>query len=298
MRILLAGGSGFLGRRLGTALARQGHDIRVLTRSPRSHSDVRWSADHRDTAWTSSLPGTDAIVNFAGTSIAGGRWTAARKREIRDSRIRATRAIVEAIDRTKTPAALVSSSAVGYYGRRGDEPLTEDASAGSDLLADVCLEWEAEALKSTHAARCVLLRTGLVLAADAGALPQMALPFRLGVGGRVGSGQQWMSWIHVDDWVGMVCWALANPAVTGPLNVTAPTPVTNADFTRALGRALHRPAFVPAPAFALRLLLGEMADALLLSGQRVLPSTAMALGYEFRYAELDGALAALLRPKA
>lgn len=298
MRILVAGGSGFLGRRLAAALSEQGHDVWVLTRSPRDRGDLRWSADDRDTAWTTTLPGTDAVVNLAGTSIAGGRWTAARKAAIRDSRVHATRAIVEALDRTGTPAVLLSSSAVGYYGNRGDQPLSEDASPGSDFLAGVCRDWEAEALTSERASRVVLLRTGLVLAPDAGALPRMALPFRVGAGGRVGSGRQWMSWIHADDWVGVVCWALTNAAVAGPLNVTAPTPVTNAAFTQELARALHRPALVPAPAFALRLLLGEMADALLLSGQRVLPTKAVALGYEFRYAELGGALAALFRPKA
>jgi uncharacterized protein (TIGR01777 family) len=290
MRILVAGGSGFLGGRLRHTLQADGHQVRILTRAPRRDGDIRWRADTSDSGWWDALTGTDAVINLAGTSIAGGRWTAARKAAIRDSRLRATRAIVAGLDGTRTGAALVSSSAVGYYGPRGDEPLTEDAEPGSDFLAGVCRDWEHAALETRSAARVVLLRTGLVLARDGGALPPMALPFRFGAGGRLGSGRQVMSWIHVDDWVGIVRWALATPAATGPINLTAPAPVTNAVFTRALAAALHRPAIVPAPAFALRLLLGEMADALLLGGQRVVPQKAIESGYRFRFATIDEAL--------
>lgn len=290
MRILIAGGSGFLGTRLIKALGAAGHDARVLTRTPRRDGDIRWRSDESDTGWWEALAQTDAVINLAGTPIAGGRWTPARKADIRDSRLRATRAIVAGLDGTRTAATLVSSSGIGYYGLRGDESLTEDAEAGADFLASVCQDWERAALGTRSATRVVLLRTGLVLAADGGALPRMALPFRLGAGGRIGSGRQVMSWIHVDDWVGIVLWSLTNPAVTGPVNLTAPAPVTNAEFTRALAHALHRPALLPAPAFALRLLLGEMADALILGGQRVVPDKATGLGYRFRFATIDDAL--------
>lgn len=291
MRILVAGGSGFLGRLLVDALRRDGHDTGVLTRTPSRPGDVQWPGAPGDTAWIGALPGTEAIVNLAGTSVAGGRWSAARKAAIRDSRLRATHAIVEGLDRTGTAAALLSSSAAGYYGPCGDELLTEASPPGADFLAGVCRDWEAQALASSAASRVVLLRTGVVLARDGGALPRMALPVRLGVGGALGSGRQYMSWIHVDDSIGLVRWAVSNTAVSGPLNLTAPAPVSNAEFTRALARALHRPALIPAPAFALRLLLGEMADALLLGGQRVLPAKAQALGYAFMYPRVDEALA-------
>jgi uncharacterized protein (TIGR01777 family) len=298
MRILIAGGSGFLGSRLRDTLRADGHDVRTLTRTPRRDGDIHWRADALDRGWWDSLAGTDAVINLAGTSIAGGRWTPARKADIRDSRIRATQAIVAGLDGTRSTAALISSSATGYYGLHGDEPLTEDAPPGSDFLADVCRDWERAARETRTATRVVLLRTGLVLSRDGGALPPMALPFRFGAGGRIGSGRQVMSWIHVDDWVGIVRWALATPAVTGPINLTAPGPVTNAVFTRALAAALHRPAIVPAPAFALRLLLGEMADALILGGQRVIPAKALRLGYRFRFETIDGALGEIYRPKA
>ena len=290
MRILIAGGSGLLGSRLGKTLQTDGHDVRILTRTPRRDGDIRWHADASDTGWWDALTGAGAVINLAGSSIAGGRWTPARKAEIRDSRLRATRAIVAGLDGTSTAAVLVSSSAIGYYGLHGDEPLTEDAAPGSDFLANVCRDWERAALETTSAARVVLLRTGLVLARDGGALPPMALPFRFGAGGRIGSGRQVMSWIHIDDWVGIVRWVLSTPAVTGPINLTAPAPVTNTVFTRALAKALRRPAIVPAPAFALRLLLGEMADALILGGQRVVPEKAIGLGYRFRFVAIDDAL--------
>lgn len=295
MRLLIAGGSGLLGRALSRALRADGHRVQSLTRHPRHADDVGWSADGTDSGWTTALPGTDAVINLAGASIAGARWTAAHKARIRDSRVRATRALVDAINAARAPTVLVSGSAIGIYGSRGDEPLDESARAGSDFLAGVCRAWEGEALKVNAATRLVLVRTGLVLAKDGGALPQMALPFRFGAGGPMGTGRQYMSWIHVDDWVGLLRHALDTRAAAGPINLTAPAPVTNAEFARALGRALHRPAFVPTPAFVLRLALGEMADALILGGQRVLPAKAQALGYEFRYPTLERALEAIYR---
>jgi uncharacterized protein (TIGR01777 family) len=293
MRVLIAGGSGFLGRTLSRALRQDGHRVQTLTRQPAQPDDLRWSADVADSGWTAALPGTDAVINLAGASIAGARWTAAQKARIRDSRLRATRALVGAINAAGAPIVLVSSSAIGIYGDRGDQPLNESAPPGPDYLAGVCCAWEEEAGKVTPAARLVLLRTGLVLARDGGALQQMAVPFRFGAGGPLGTGRQYMSWIHVDDWVGLVRRLLDTRAAVGPINLTAPAPVTNAEFARALGRALHRPALVPTPAFVLRLALGEMADALILGGQRVLPEKAQALGYEFRYPTVETALAAI-----
>jgi hypothetical protein len=292
MRLLIAGGTGFLGRALHDALRRDGHQVHALTRRPVQPGDIRWSADPADTAWTAALPGADAVINLAGASIGDSRWTTGRKALLLDSRLRATRALVGAINASGAPVALLSSSAIGIYGVRGDEPLTEDAAPGSDFLAGLCRAWEKEALAAASA-RVVLLRTGLVLAADGGALPRIALPFRLGAGGPLGSGRQYMSWIHLDDWIGLVRLALTNAAGSGPLNLTAPSPVTNAAFARTLGRAMRRPAIVPAPAFVLRLMLGEMADSLILGGQRVVPEKARALGYQFLYPTLDAALRAI-----
>ena len=294
MRILIAGGSGLLGTALSRALRADGHQVHVLTRQPRHADDVRWSADGRDTEWRWVLPATDAVINLAGESIAAGRWTARRKAAIGDSRVNATRALADGINASAAPVVFLSGSAVGYYGQGGDERLTEQAASGSDFLAGVCQAWEGEALKATAASRIVLLRTGVVLAKDSGALPQMALPFRFGAGGRVGTGRQYISWIHIDDWVGLVR-AVLGTEITGPVNLTAPEPVTNADFARALGQAMHRPSLVPTPAFVVRLALGEMADALLLGGQRVIPERVQALGYRFRYSTLDAALQAIYR---
>ena len=266
--------------------------MRVLTRQPRREDDVQWSPGSADTSWIASLDGADTVVNLAGEGIADKRWTAARKAAILDSRVRATRALATAIKSSRTPPrVMLSASAIGFYGsNRGDDTLTEESAAGSDFLAEVCRHWEAEAVPAADITRLVLLRTGVVLDKKSGALPQMALPFRFFAGGRVGSGRQYLSWIHLADWLGMVRWALATPDVAGPLNVTAPAPVTNAEFSRALGRAMDRPALVPAPAFALRLGLGEMADGLLLGGQRVLPAKAQRHGFRFRFASVDAAL--------
>jgi uncharacterized protein (TIGR01777 family) len=289
VKVLIAGGSGFLGRALAGRLATDGHDVLTLTRRPSRAADVQWSGDVRDTEWSRLLRGAGAVINLAGESIAAGRWSAQRRAAIRDSRLAATRALAAGINAAGSPVAFLSGSAVGYYGLRDNETLTEGSGGGDDFLARVCRDWEQEARTAAAASRIVLLRTGLVLARHGGALPQMALPFRLGAGGRVGSGRQYMSWIHLDDWIGLVRAALG-ATIAGPMNLTAPTPVTNAEFARELGRALHRPALVPAPAFALRLVLGEMADALLLGGQRVIPEQAAAIGYEFRFPTIGPAL--------
>lgn len=295
MRIVIAGGTGFLGTALIRAFRADGHRVLVLSRRPRHGDDRAWSpGDPSARSWMSVVDGADAVINLAGESIATRRWTDARKRALRESRVNATTALVDAIEAARQrPAVFLSASAIGIYGDRGDEPLTEDSAAGADFLAGICLEWERLAQRAAAASRVVLLRTGLVLDRSGGALPPLALPFRLFVGGPVGSGRQYMSWIHLDDWVGLVTWALTTNIVSGPLNLTAPAPVTNADFGRALGHALGRPSFMPTPAFALRLALGEMADALILGGQRVLPAKAEGMGYQFRYPQLEGALRAM-----
>ncbi len=291
MKIVVAGGTGLLGSALVGALQDDRHAVIVLTRRPTRQNEVRWSPDHGDGSWTSALDGAHAVINLAGASIAGGRWTAARKTAIRESRMQATGALVRAIaGRAQSLPVFLSSSAVGYYGSRGDEPATETTAQGSDFLAQVCRDWEAAATQLSGTSRVVLLRSGVVLSKSGGALPQLALPFRLFAGGPAGTGRQFVSWIHLHDWVAMVKWALATQDVSGALNVTAPVPVTNEEFSRTLGRALGRPSWLKAPSLALRLVLGEMADALVLGGRRVLPEVAQRRGFVFRYPSLEAAL--------
>jgi hypothetical protein len=305
MRIVIAGGSGFLGRPLAHQLSADGHDVVILTRGPAStrgdsllNGRVRsaaWSPDGSTGSWAAEIDGAGAVVNLAGASIAGKRWSDAYKRLILDSRILATRSLVAAIQRADAPPrVLVSGSAVGYYGPRDNEVVTEQATAGTDFLANVCANWEAEAENaSSDRTRVVRVRTGLVLEKDGGALPPMLPPFRFGVGGPIGSGRQYWPWIHRDDWVGLVRLAIQSSTLTGPMNATAPEPVTNAAFARAIGNALHRPALLPTPGFAMRLLLGEMADGLILSGQRAVPARAQEAGFSFKYSTLDHALRAI-----
>jgi uncharacterized protein len=303
MRIVIAGGTGFLGRPLGEALARDGHEVVMLSRHAPEHrasgqasaSTVSWTPDGSVGGWASVVDGAHAIVNLAGESIAARRWSDAQKRRILDSRVLATRSLVGAINGApRPPTVLVSGSAVGYYGPLGDEIADEHHSAGTDFLAGVCTKWEEEAGRvKAMGTRLVRIRTGLVLERDGGALPKMLPPFWFGMGGPVGSGRQYWPWIHRADWIALVCWTIATATATGAFNVSAPHPVTNAEFARALGRAVHRPAFMPAPGFAMKIALGEMADALLLSGQRAVPVKAEALGFTFRYRTLDEALRAI-----
>jgi uncharacterized protein (TIGR01777 family) len=268
----------------------------VLTRRPTREGDVLWSPGSGDASWTPVLADAEAVINLAGASIAGGRWTVARKTAIRNSRTDATRALVRAIGAARhPPPVFISGSAVGFYGTRADEPATEQTAPGSDFLASVCREWEAIAQQAAVSSRVVLLRSGVVLARHGGALPQLALPFRFFAGGPVGSGRQYISWIHLLDWVALVRWALATPGVQGALNLTAPFPVTNGDFARTLGSALGRPAWIRTPAAVLRLVLGDMADALILGGQRVVPEAAQKLGFVFRYPTLAPALGEIYR---
>jgi hypothetical protein len=303
--LVLAGATGFLGRPLADACARAGDNVVVLTRRPasgvkatgaaRSLREVAWTPDGTAGAWASVIDGADVVVNLAGESIAGRRWSAMHKAAIRDSRVLATRSIAAAITAaSRPPSVLISGSASGFYGPRGDEPVTEDTPVGSDFLARTCLEWENEAIRAESArTRVVRLRTGLVLEKDGGALGQMLLPFRLGAGGPLGSGRQYWPWIHRRDWVDLVRFCVRTPQASGPINASAPNPTTNRDFTRALGRALHRPAFLPAPGFALKIVFGEMAEALLLGGQRMVPARAEQLGFTFTYPQLDSALRAI-----
>jgi hypothetical protein len=312
-RIIVAGGTGLLGRTLSDQLAADGHDVIVLTRQPSSvtvdpehaattHAGVRlahWTPDGTAGPWAAFLDGAAAIVNLPGESLAAGRWSAAPKDRRRNSRLDATRSLVAALAACASPAGVfVSGSAVGYYGSRADEPLREDSPPGTDFLAQLCVEWEAAARRAAaYSSRVVLVRTGLVLDREGGALPRMIAPFKLFAGGPMGSGSQYISWIHIDDWVALASWAIAGAPVNGPLNATAPNPVTNREFAQAVGTVLGRPAWLPAPAFALRALLGEMADALVLGGQRVTPARALDLGFRFRYPQIRAALESVLRPQ-
>ena len=295
MHIVVSGGTGFLGRALEQVLTSRGHRVSALTRRARADrpGDIEWTPNGEVGLWANALTGADVVVNLAGEGMADARWTDARKAALLDSRLKATSSLVKAVQQVASgPRVFVSASGVGYYGPRGDEPIREDTPAGRDFVASMAAAWEAAAAPAGQAGRLVLLRTGLVLGRE-GALAKMRLPFSLGVGGRLGSGRQWMPWIHVNDWAELTAALIADPHAAGAFNLTAPQPATNADFTRALGRALHRPAVIPVPGFALRLALGEMAD-LLLTGQRAVPAKAQALGYVFRYAALDAALAAAL----
>jgi uncharacterized protein (TIGR01777 family) len=259
---------------------------------------MQWAPASAPGVWTKAFEGAGAVINLAGEPIAEGRWTAARKQAVLSSRIEATRAVVAALRAIGARGTtLLSGSAVGYYGTPGNETLDESSPPGTDFLATVCRHWEAAALEAGADTRVVLLRTGLVVARDGGALPRLALPFRFFAGGALGSGRQVISWIHRDDWIAMIRWALATSDLHGPLNLTAPAPVANREMASALGRVLHRPSFVPTPAFALRLALGEMADALILNGQRVVPRVALSRGFRFQYETVDEALAEIYGPR-
>ena len=292
MRVLVTGGTGFIGGAVCHALRGAGHAVTVVSREPGQVSGdaVRWDAVPQ------AIRTAGAVVNLAGESIAGGRWSAARKAAILQSRVEATRAVVDAARAAKPrPGILISASALGYYGARGDEALDETSAPGAGFLAEVCRAWEDEASRAEAVGiRVVRLRLGMVLAGDGGALGRMLPPFRAFVGGRLGDGEQWVSWIHRGDVTGLVVDALANDGYHGAVNATAPQPVRNRDFVAALGRVLARPAAIPVPAVVLRLALGEMAD-VLLTGQRVFPCAAERVGYRWQYPEVLGALRASVR---
>jgi uncharacterized protein len=296
MRITLAGGTGLLGRALACALRGHAHEVTVLTRRARVSGDLAWNPANPTGSWVDAVRDADVVVNLAGEPLDAGRWTKTRKQTILDSRVLTTRAIAEVLAKApQRQAVLLNASAIGYYGARGDEIVNEATPVGDDFLANVCKQWEHEAAAAATSRRVVLLRTGLVLDRSRGALPRLERPFRLFAGGPVGSGRQWWSWIHIEDWVTMTLWVLAQPDLSGPINLTAPNPVRNAEFARMLGRTLKRPAIVRTPAFAVRIALGEMAHTLVLTGQRVIPERALQGGFTFRYPELEGALAAIYR---
>ncbi|HEX9164449.1 MAG TPA: TIGR01777 family oxidoreductase [Gemmatimonadales bacterium] len=280
--IAISGASGLVGTAVAKALAARGDRVLRLVRKPPGQDEMRW--DPAGGAIDAPrLEGVDGVVHLAGESIAAGRWTAERKRRIRDSRVAGTRLLAGALSRlARKPAVLVSASAVGIYGDRGDEPLDESSATGQGFLAEVGREWEAAIEPAAGAGiRVVLPRLGIVLASHGGALAKMLPPFRLGLGGPLGRGTQWMSWITLDDAVGVVLAALDRPDLAGPVNAVAPGPVTNAEFTRLLAAAVHRPAIFPVPAVALELLFGEMAREALLASQRVLPRKLTAAGFAF-----------------
>jgi uncharacterized protein (TIGR01777 family) len=307
MRVFVTGGSGLIGTRLVRALHGRGDQVILLTRRPDAVRPALGPVctlvagdPMKPGPWAEAVDDCDAVVNLAGENIFARRWNDEFKKMLMDSRVRTTENVVQALarrPRTASGAAkvLVNASAVGYYGPHGDEELTEDSPAGDDFLARICVAWEAAARAAeAHGVRVAPVRIGVVLAKEAGPLAKVLTPFRLGGGGPVGSGRQWMSWVHAADIVGILLLALDSAAAIGPINGTAPQPVTNRDFATALGRALHRPSFMPTPAFGLRVLLGGVAD-IITTGQRVLPRKAEALGYRFQFPTVEAALQDLLR---
>jgi uncharacterized protein (TIGR01777 family) len=280
MNIAITGASGFIGVNLTTRLRQDGHNVHAVSL--------------RSVPEPAVFEGCDAVVHLAGEPVVQ-RWTAAAKRRILDSRVTGTRLVVDALAKLeRRPSVLVSASGVGYYGSRGDDVLAESSAPGNDFLAQVCIAWEKEARKAeTLGIRVVTPRIGMVLGAGGGALAKLLLPFRVGVGGRIGSGMQSTSWIHLDDLISLVTFAIQKPDLRGPLNAVAPQPVTNLEFTKVLAEVLHRPAIFPVPGFALKLLFGEMSE-MLLGGQRAIPEAAQRAGFHFRYPRLEAALEQIL----
>ena len=301
-RVLITGGTGLIGRALSASIAADGYEVIVLSRNPERAAGLppgvraeRWDA-RTAVGWGVLADGAYAVVNLAGEGISAGRWTPERKRRIRESRVNAGRAVVEAIEAAKArPLVLIQASGVGYYGRCGGEDVPESAPAGRDYLARLAVEWESStAGVEALGVRRVIVRTGIVLSKNGGALPRMMLPFRFFIGGRLGSGKQWLPWIHIADEVGAIRFLLENEKARGAFNLGAPNPVTNADFSRWVGRQMGRPAVVPTPGFLLRLAFGEMAG-MLLTGQRAVPRHLTQMGYAFRFAEAEAALRDILR---
>jgi uncharacterized protein (TIGR01777 family) len=298
MRLVVTGATGFIGTVLCARLVQQGHTLTLLTRgSPRDAGTAakRWVQWTPGTLgdWGAALDGVDGVIHLAGEPIAAKKWNDMQRRRIEKSRVDGTNSLVQAIAKAEPkPTFLISASAVGYYGPRGDDLITEDSPPGDDFLSAVCRDWEEEAKKAERLGlRVVRLRTGVVLGSGGGALAKMAQPFKFFVGGPLGSGRQWMSWIQLEDHVRLILELIGNAQANGPVNATAPNPVRNKEFCQALGRALRRPCWAPVPGFALRLALGEMAE-MLLTGQRVMPAAAQKLGFQFRYPNLEQALQA------
>lgn len=281
-----------LGKALQESFKAKGYEMLLASRSePKDEQHIQWDVD-TGFANAAALEGIDAVIHLAGESVSGLRWTDDKKKAIRDSRVLGTRNVVDAISKLKTrPKVLVAASAVGFYGERGDEEVTESSAAGDNFLAEVSKAWESESRRAEDAGiRTVLLRTGIVLSKDGGALSTMLLPFRLGVGGVVGSGEQWMSWISLDDEIAIINYVIENENIRGAVNAVSPNPVTNHDFTKTLGEVLYRPTILPLPEFAVSMVFGEMGDALLLASTKVIPKRLTDAGFEFKYPDLKGAI--------
>ncbi len=294
MKILITGASGLVGKALQRSFADKGYEMLLAGRGePKHANEIQWSVEDgfRDED-LSRLEGLDAVVHLAGEGIAGLRWTDEKKKAIRDSRVNGTHNLVNTLaDLKQAPKVLIAGSAMGFYGDRGDEIVTETSRAGDTFLSEVSKEWEAESRRAEDSGiRTVLLRTAIVLSKDGGALATMLTPFKLGVGGVVGSGKQWMSWISLDDVVGIINYAIENENLRGAINVASPNPVTNEEFTKTLGEVLYRPTFLPLPEFAVNLVFGEMGDALLIDSTRVEPKRLHEAGYKFKFTNLKSAL--------
>lgn len=296
MKILVTGATGLIGTELTAHFTTAGHDVFRLTRSrPRDANDIPWDPAAGSIP-KARLEGLDAVVHLAGENIAGARWTSEVKERLRNSRIQGTRLLAETLTELQSPPkTLICASAIGYYGNRGTEVLTETSPSGTGFLPDLCRDWEAAAAPARQKGiRVVSLRIGVVLSPKGGALAKMLPPFKLGLGGIVGDGRQYWSWVAIDDVVGMIDFCMTHPEISGPVNAVSPNPCTNHDFTKTLGGVLHRPTIVPMPAFAARLALGAMADDLLLGSNRIVPERLQQSGYAFRCPTLDGALRHLL----
>lgn len=294
MKIVISGGTGFIGSKLVEKLCTRGDSCFVLTRSERQSTEnltyIRWSGHPNDTSWHAIVDGADAVINLAGASVSGPRWTKQRKKLLRSSRVESTQAIVTAIQNAHSkPSVFINASAMGYYGSRKSEVLTEKSKPGTDFLSEFAINWENSATKvSSKSLRVVLLRTGLVLGKSGGALPKMLPPFRLGLGGELGNGEQWVSWIHIEDEVGLILHALDNNSVTGAMNLNAPNPVTNNQFSKELAKTLSRPCIFSIPEFVLKLAMGEQST-ILLNSTRMRPELAISSGYKFQYPNLADA---------
>jgi hypothetical protein len=300
VKVIVSGASGLIGSALVRALQTRGDEVTRLVRRSPATGEARWDPDGGQIE-TAALDGQDAVVHLAGEGIGDHRWTEEHKRAVVDSRVKGTTLLAETLaGLTDKPRVMASGSAIGYYGLRGDEVLTEDSAPGTGFLADACVQWEAATAPAEDAGiRVCHLRTGLVLSDDGGALKQMLLPFKLGLGGRIGNGKQWWSWISIDDEVDAILHLIDNSKASGPVNVTAPNPVTNIEFTRTLNGVLRRPTLLPTPTFALKAMFGsEAVEEMFLGGQRVMPARLQADGYAFRHPELEGALRQLLHKAA
>jgi uncharacterized protein len=295
MKILIAGASGLVGSALVPKLKTEGAEVTRLVRSAAKVGEIEWHPD-RGSIDAPALEGFDAVINLAGDGIANGRWTEEKKRRILDSRVNGTRLLSETMaNLSRKPATFINASAVGFYGSRGDELVDEESAPGEGFLASVCRQWESATAPAEQAGiRVVKLRLGVILTKDGGIMGSMLRPFKLGLGGKVGSGEQVMSWVAMDDVVAAIDFILQNESLRGPINAVAPHPVTNEEFTKALGRVLSRPTFMAMPAFAARLAFGEMADEMMLSSTRVAGKVLNDAGFRFQYPELEGAVRAML----